>query len=248
MAENTVHEYRVWDVPTRIFHWVNFLAVISLIFVGLLMMYKKDLGITGLPAKVGLKELHVSIGYVFAINLLVRVLWGFVGNHFAHWRTILPGRGFGAVLRSYWASVKAGEPQTWLGHTPLGRLAVTALILLMLVLAGSGLIRAGTDVYYPPFGGIVENYIAAAGTDPDSLRPYDPSGIDAARLAALKAFKEPIGEVHKYAAFILMALIIIHILFVVMAEVREGGSLVSAMFTGKKLLAKRPLDADDGQR
>jgi len=245
MADSSIQEYRVWDAPTRIFHWVNFLAVISLIFVGLLMMYRKELGITGVPAKVGLKELHVTIGYVFVINLLVRMLWGFVGNRFARWRTILPGRGFTAQLRSYWASVKAGEPQTWLGHNPLGRLSVIALITLMLVLAGSGLIRAGTDVYYPPFGGLVEDYVATDGTDPASLRPYDPSGTDAARMAELKAFKGPFGEVHKYAAFLLMALILIHILFVVTAEVQEGGGLVSAMFNGKKRLAKSPVDADD---
>ncbi len=33
MNELTVKEYKVWDVPTRIFHWLNFLTVISLIFV-----------------------------------------------------------------------------------------------------------------------------------------------------------------------------------------------------------------------
>lgn len=242
MADSNIREYRVWDVPTRLFHWINFLAVIGLIVIGLLMMYKKELGITGVPAKVGLKELHVTIGYVFAVNLLVRLLWGFVGNPFARWRSILPGRGFGAVLRSYWATVKAGEPQTWLGHNPLGRLAVTAMLLVMLTLAGSGLIRAGTDVYYPPFGDMVEDYVAADGTDPDSLRPYDPSGTDAARMSELKAFKGPFGEVHQYAAFLLMALVLIHILFVVLAEIQEGGGLVSAMINGRKRVSDRPVD------
>jgi len=86
VTTNTLHNYRVWDLPTRIFHWVNFLAIISLIFVGLLMLYKKELGISGVPAKVGLKELHVTIGYVFVTNLIVRLLWGFIGNRFARWQ------------------------------------------------------------------------------------------------------------------------------------------------------------------
>ena len=245
MTYTNIHQYRVWDLPTRIFHWVNFLTVISLIFVGLIMMYKKELGISGVPAKVALKELHVTIGYLFVVNLVWRLIWGFIGNRFARWRNILPGRGFAVTLRDYQASIKAGEPQAWLGHNPRGRLAVTALIGLMLVLAISGLVRAGTDVYYPPFGGLVSDYVASPGTDPDSLKPYDPSGTDADSMASLKAFKGPFGKVHKYAAYTLMALILLHILFVVRAEVSEGGGLVSAMFTGKKMLAGKPVDGDD---
>jgi len=243
MTDRTIHEYRVWDLPTRIFHWVNFLAVISLIFVALMMMYKKELGITGLPAKVALKELHVTIGYVFVANLLWRVVWGFIGNRYARWRNILPGRGFGATLRDYRSSLKAGEPQAWLGHNPRGRLAVTALIGLMLALAITGLVRAGTDVYYPPLGSFVADYVASPGIDPASLRPYDPTGTDAARMADLKAFKGPFGDIHAYLAYTLMALILLHILFVIRAEVSEGGGLVSAMFSGRKMLAGKPIDA-----
>ena len=245
MNAGQIREYPVWDLPTRIFHWVNLLAVLSLIFVALMMMYKKELGITGLPAKVSLKELHVTIGYVFVINLGWRLLWGFFGNRFARWRNILPGRGFIGTLRTYQASLRAGQPQHWLGHNPRGRLAVTALIALLLVMAISGLVRAGTDVYYPPFGGLVASYVASPGTDPASLQPYNPEGTDAARMATLKAFKGPIGEFHQWTAFVLMALIVLHVLFVVRAELTEGGGLVSAMISGRKMAAGKPVDADD---
>jgi cytochrome b len=244
MNNTTLKEYKVWDLPTRLFHWINFLSVISLIFVGLLMMYKKDLGITSLEAKVGLKELHVTIGYVFATNLVWRIIWGFIGNRFARWSTILPGKGYGAVLQSYKASLKAGEPQQFLGHNPLGRLAVSVIVLLLFVMMVSGLIRAGTDVYYPPFGGFAASYVAAPGTDPATIEPYDATGTDAERLAALKAFKGPFGEVHFYTAYTLMFLIVLHIFFVIRTESREGGSLISAMFNGRKVLSRPPVDGD----
>ena len=73
-------EYNVWDAPTRVFHWVNFTTVILLIFMGLMMLFKKDLGITSLEAKIALKEIHVLIGYLFVLNLTWRIVWGFVGN------------------------------------------------------------------------------------------------------------------------------------------------------------------------
>ena len=38
---------------------------------------------------------------------------------------------------------------------------------------------------------------------------------------------------------------ILHIAAVVVTELREGGSLVSAMFTGRKLIAGTPVDLPD---
>lgn len=233
---------RVWDLPVRLFHWINFLSVFSLIAVALIMMYKQELGITGTEAKVGLKTLHVTLGYVFVINLLVRVAWGFFANRYGRWGNILPDRGFVDSLRNYLASVRNGEPQQFLGHNPMGRLAVTVMLLLMLVIAVTGLIRAGTDVYYPPFGAFVTDYVAEAGVDPTTIKPYDPAGTNPQRMAELKAFKGPFGQVHTYAAYALMAIILVHIIFVVRVEVTEGGGIISAMFTGNKVTNKTPVD------
>ena len=236
--------HKVWDLPTRLFHWINFTAIIGLIIFGLIMLYKKELGITSMEAKIGLKEVHVIIGYVFALNLAFRILWGFIGNHFARWRNTLPGKGFLQSVRDYKASLGTENPQQFLGHNPLGRLAITAMLTLMIVMAVTGLIRAGTDIYFPPFGAYVADYVAAPGTDPGSLVPYDPVGVDADKLDRLKAFKGPIGEVHIYTAFILMFIIFIHIAAVVLTEVRQGGSIISAMFTGKKVLSGKPVDGE----
>ena len=234
--------FKAWDLPVRIFHWVNFTTVIGLILFGLLMLYKKELGITSVEAKISLKTVHVIIGYVFVVNLALRILWGFIGNRHARWRTILPGRGFMRSLRDYRASITAGNSRPYIGHNPPGRLAVSALLLLLLVMATTGLIRAGTDIYYPPFGSLVAGYVAAPGTDPASLVPYDPTGTEAAKVERLKAFKGPFGLIHLYTAYTLMFLIAVHIFAVVVTEVREGGSLISAMFTGNKVLSGKPAD------
>jgi len=242
MNESNLRVYKVWDLPTRLFHWINFTAVISLIFFGLVMLYKKELGITSVEAKIGLKEVHVIIGYIFVLNLCIRLIWGFVGNHYARWRTILPGKGFLQSVRDYKSSLAAGNPQQFLGHNPLGRLAITVMLLLLIVMAGTGLMRAGTDIYYPPFGAFVAEYIAAPGTDPASLVPYDPTGTIAEKAERLNAFKGPFGTIHLYTAYILMFIIVVHIAAVVYTEVREGGGIISAMFSGRKVLSGKPVD------
>jgi len=237
-----LQQYKVWDAPTRIFHWVNFTTVILLLLVGTLMYFKKDLGITGLEAKIAIKEIHVWIGYVFAINLGIRLLWGFIGNQYARWSNILPGASFPAVLSSYITSIKSGKPQQFLGHNPLGRLAVTLMMLMLITLAITGLVRAGTDIYYPPFGATFAAQIAAEGVDPASIKPYDKTGTNPAAYKELKAFKGPFGKVHFYMAYALLAIILLHIFAVVRAEISEGGSLVSAMFSGRKTLENKPED------
>lgn len=244
MNSSNLKAYRVWDLPTRLFHWINFTAVISLIFFGLIMLYKKELGITSVEAKIGLKEVHVIIGYVFVLNLVFRLFWGFIGNQHARWRAILPGKGFLQSVHDYKASLATGKPRQFLGHNPLGRLAITVMLLLLIVMAATGLIRAGTDIYYPPFGAYVAEYVAAPGTNPASLVPYDPTGTIAEKTERVTAFKKPFGIVHLYSAYILMFIIVLHIAAVVYTEVREGGGIISAMFSGRKVLSGKPVDGE----
>ena len=239
---NSYKIYNTWSPSVRWFHWINVLCVISLIFVGLIMLYKKELGITSLEAKIALKEFHVIIGYIFVTNLFIRLIFAFIGPASARFNAFIPGIGFMKSLKSYYASLKAAKPQQFIGHNPLAKLAVTSLFVLLIILTFSGLIRAGTDVYYPPFGSIVTRYVAQEGIDPAALLPYHEQGVNKEKMASLKAFKSPFGKIHLYAAYLLMFMIVVHIAAVVRAEVKEGDSLVSSMFSGKKIINQKPED------
>ena len=65
----------VWDVSVRCFHWINVVSVLGLIAVGVAILNDKALGVTN-DGKILLKTVHVWIGYVFALNLLWRFVWG----------------------------------------------------------------------------------------------------------------------------------------------------------------------------
>ena len=112
-------------------------------------------------------------------------------------------------------------------------------------MAVTGLIRAGTDIYYPPFGSIAAEYVAQPGVDPDSLIPYDTSAVDKEKYDAMKAFKKPFGTIHIYTSYFLMFLIIVHITAVIRVEINEGGGIISAMFSGNKYLRDKASDTDD---
>ena len=106
----------------------------------------------------------------------------------------------------------------------------------------TGMIRAGTDIYYPPFGHLAASYVAAEGVSPSQIKPYDDTGTNADKMAELKAFKSPFGTLHIYAAYVLWLLILIHVVAVVRAETGGEGTLVSAMISGKKHLPGKPVD------
>lgn len=228
--------YSVWDVSVRWFHWINVICVLGLVAVGVAILNDGALGVSN-DGKVLLKTVHVWIGYVFTLNLCWRLVWAFVGGAHSRWHELLPvGRGYPAALRKHVAALRAGEHPQYLGHNPLGRIAIAVLLFLLLSQAVTGLVLAGTDLFMPPFGASIANSVAAAGVDPGTLMPYAPEMYDKDAYAAMRAMRTPFVRIHGYGFYALLFVIAIHIAAVVVAEVRGGGNLVSAMFTGKKIL------------
>jgi len=234
--------YRVWDAPTRWFHWINAISVVALVVVGYLILKGRALEVSR-AGSLTLKTIHTWIGYVFAVNLLVRIVWAFVGNRYAQWRAFLPGgRGYLAALVSYSRAFFSGHPEQYLGHNPLGRLSVTAMLVLILVLAVSGLVLAGTDLFYPPVGHWIAHWVAAPGVDPGTLVPNAPHMYDKAAVDNMRAFRRPFIVSHLYAYYALLVVAGLHVAGVVITEVREGGNLISATFTGTKIISGIPAD------
>ena len=234
--------YFVWEASIRWFHWLNLLCMLGLIAVAVVILNAKTLGVPN-DGKILLKTVHVWIGYVFAANLLWRLIWAFIGGPHARWRAILPGgRSYMNEVRAYIADFRVGRPRQYLGHNPLGRIAVTCMLLLLSAQAVTGLVLAGTDLFYPPIGSWIAGWIASPGVDSATLVPYAKEMYDETAYGAMRAFRKPFITVHYYGFYVLLVFAVIHILAVVVTELREGGNLVSAMFSGKKVLSGPPAD------
>ena len=234
--------YFVWDRNVRWFHWVNVLCMLGLTAVGVVILNAKALGVPN-DGKILLKATHVWLGYVFTLNLLWRFIWAFIGGTHARWRAILPGgRGYLKEVGSYVNDFRIGQPRQYLGHNPLGRVAITFLLLLMLIQALTGLVLAGTDLFYPPFGSWIADWVAAPGVNSATLVPYAPEMYSETSYEAMRAFRKPFIAVHYYGFYVLLVFAMIHILAVIVTELSEGGSLITAMFSGKKVLSGPPVD------
>jgi len=238
-------EYRVWDRTTRLFHWINVLCVLGLIAVGTVILNAGDLGVPN-DGKIALKTAHVTIGYVFVANLFWRLIWGFIGGPYSRWSKILPcGKGYFRALAAYIKSLISGKPEFHIGHNPLGRIAITALMLALLVQGSTGLILAGTDVYMPPFGQYFTEWVAGPDMDPTQVKPYAPETVNKQSYDEMREFRAPVIKTHVTTFYILLTLIFLHIAAVIVSDIRDGGSIISAMFTGRKTVPEKAANIED---
>ena len=111
---------RVWDLPTRCFHWTLVLCVTGLLISG-------SLGGAAM-------EWHFRFGYGVATLLLFRTLWGFVGGYWSRFSSFFYAPK--QVLR-YLQGSFSSEKHT--GHNPLGALSVYAMLFFLIFQVASGL-------------------------------------------------------------------------------------------------------------
>lgn len=119
------HRIRVWDAPTRLFHW----ALVACV--------------AGAYASVkagGLwMDWHVRFGTVTFGLILFRLLWGFVGPHYARFAQFVRGP------RAIWQQLQ-GHVSGHAGHSPLGALSVIAMLTLLAFQTITGLF-ANDDIF-----------------------------------------------------------------------------------------------------
>ncbi|WDE00006.1 cytochrome b/b6 domain-containing protein [Thalassomonas actiniarum] len=223
---------RVWSRKIRFFHWLNLLCILLLTVIGLMLLNGKLLGLS-VDGKILLKTFHVITGYVFALNLVLRIVLGFLGKGYERWGQTLP---FNQGYRQELSAFRKKQHLAYKGHNPLGKLMVAALLFFMSVQMITGLVLAGTDIYYPPFGSYVAAYIAEDSNKLDEIKPYSKVNINELAYQEMRSLRKPVITVHIYSFYTLMVLIIFHILGVVIAERREKTALVSAMINGYKYL------------
>jgi cytochrome b len=231
---------RVWDAPTRILHWINVVAVILLAFSGGMIMFSHILLMGERPTEVMLKTLHATIGYTVVASLTLRLLWGFVGSPTSRWRSVLPNV---AVRRQFWRDLRgviARRSDASVARLLFSRVITTIIFAVFFTMAATGMFRAAADLYHPPFGAILANYLASPGVDPATLQPMDPAGADPTRWRLLMKFKTAVvGKIHEWGAYVLLALGVLHIAGAIMTESKSGGSVIGPMFTGLRPVPRK---------
>jgi Ni/Fe-hydrogenase 1 B-type cytochrome subunit len=93
MQKTILGRVYVWEIPIRVYHWLNALCILMLCVTG--YMIGQPLAIQqGAEAWQSywfgtVRFVHFVAAYVFFFNFLFRIYWSFAGNRYANWRNIL---------------------------------------------------------------------------------------------------------------------------------------------------------------
>lgn len=138
IAETASYRIRVWDAPTRLFHWLLLVAVSIAIASGV---------VGG-----SWMSLHGKAGLAVVGLLVFRLVWGFVGNRYARFSSFFP---LPSQLLNYlhggWHGV---------GHNPLGALSVLAMLVLLSLQVGTGLFGNDEIAFTGPLVSLVSDALS----------------------------------------------------------------------------------------
>ena len=179
---------RLWDLPTRLFHWLLVVLVVSSFATGKLggnwMLY------------------HERCGEAILALLIFRLAWGFIGSTASRFHTFLAGPS--TVLR-YALTLFRREPDHHLSHNPLGGWSVAAMLLVLLIQAGTGLF-ANDDIATE---GPLYKWVSKAASD---------------RLTSI----------HRLNHDVIIILVAVHVAAVLFHLIYKRENLITPMITGIK--------------
>ena len=129
---------KVWDLPTRLFHWLLALCVSAALITG-------QIGGAAI-------DWHGRIGLAIVGLIVFRLVWGLIGSRHARFASFVPTpTALAAYLRGQWRGV---------GHNPLGALSVIALLLLIAAQLGSGLLANDDIAFHGPLFALISKELS----------------------------------------------------------------------------------------
>ena len=136
---------RVWDLPTRVFHWALVFCVVGLVITGNI----------GGNAMVW----HFRMGYTVGALVLFRLLWGFWGGYWSRFSHFPVG------LQTLIAYLRGrAAPIVEVGHNPLGSLSVFAMLAVLAAQVSTGLMSDDEIAFQGPLTRFVSETTVSAAT------------------------------------------------------------------------------------
>ena len=109
---------KVWDPIVRLFHW----TIVSACILNLFILEEG-------------KYWHRQTGYVVAVAIVLRVIWGFIGTRHARFGDFFPTPG---KVRAQILGMIEGRERRYIGHNPVASIMMLGLMALLAATALTG--------------------------------------------------------------------------------------------------------------
>jgi Ni/Fe-hydrogenase 1 B-type cytochrome subunit len=209
----------VYEAPVRLWHWVNALAVVILVVTGFLI----GRPLFNVPGEASdhflmgyIRFTHFTAAYVMTIGFLLRIYWGFVGNHHSRRIFYLPlwSRKWwsGVFHEARWYAFLEKEPKKYIGHNPLAQISMVTMFTFFTV----AMILTGFALY------------------------SEGEGIDSwqAKLFGwvflLFPNSQDVHTLHRLGMWVIVTFIIIHVYAGLREDIMSRQTMISTMFSGER--------------
>jgi len=222
----------VWQLPVRIFHWANALAIVLLSITGfiiadpLALLSQREAFNTYWMGTV--KVIHFISAYVFVGVMILRIYWAFVGNRYAHWTAFIPTNkkaihNIMHVLKHDILLLPEKNPKLEdisIGHNYMATSAYLMMFIfaMVMVFTGFGLYSDLSTTWFP------------------KLFSWVPALLGGDFLTR---------QIHHIFMWLIIFIIIVHIYLVLFHDWLEGRGEVSSMISGFKFVRKERVKMEE---
>lgn len=216
----------VWELPVRVYHWINALAITTLCVTGYMIGKPPAIMFGGEAWERYLfgwiRYIHFVAAYIFVFNFIFRIYWGFVGNKYADWKNFIPtNRRF---FQQMWEVLKIDIFQTKPGgHMSVGHNELAGFIYFFTFIAFLAQVITGFALYEPMsdswFAGLFSWVVPLFGAD------------------------SYVRNIHHILMWFFILFTIIHVYLVFYHDYVEGRGEISSMGGGWKFIEEDAFEA-----
>ena len=215
-----VRSIYVYEAPVRLWHWVNAAAVTTLAVTG----YFIGKPLPTMPGEAAenflmgyIRFAHFAAAYIFAVGLLGRIYWAFVGNKHARQIFMLP-----LLNKAWWSEVffevrwymfLEKHPKKYVGHNPMAQLMMFFFFTVLAV----GMVFTGFALYSEGAG---------VGTWSDRVFGW---------VLPLLGGSMQTHNLHRLGMWIMMSFAVVHIYAAIREDIMSRQSLISTMISGWRM-------------
>ena len=222
----------VWELPVRIFHWLNVLCITVLGVTGFIIADPPALMSTAEASESywfgTVRMIHFITAYIFLLNYIGRIYWAYKGNYYSNWRRFFP---FSKKARSnikYVLKVDIllqNEEKEVLDNISVGHNYLASLSYIILFLLAYVQIFTGFGLYAPTSGWWLPKLFAWV--------PYVLGDEMTTRF------------VHHMSSWLFIIFTLVHVYLVFYHDWVEGRGETSSMISGYKFVRKERVHGED---
>jgi len=213
----------VWELPVRIYHWVNALVLVVLVATGFWIANPPAIQSSdeaSLRYLMGwVRHIHFVSAYIFVFNFIFRLYWGFVGNRYASWKSFIPTNIH--FFERIWSVLKVDIlmiKDKRKGYHTAGHNAMAGL------------------VYFGMFFVFMVSIVTGFGLYADMSTWFLPQMFD--WVPHMFGGDAQVRHIHHVATWVTILFTVVHVYLVMYHDYVEGNGEVSSMFGGWKFMSE----------